>query len=514
MCLISRVDCKGCNAKDRVGFCPCDDVLAQSFDADTSSADNSPLRIYCPKFVWPTERKTTVHNCTKNKKATKNRTQLQILNDISYRQLTLWIPFCNLCKQPRFAMHDDDTAEEEGVDGGIEDIELEPNLLLQKEIRDRYQSGRLCGVETHIATGFINKPCETCINLETVLRGKVIRFIEQCDPVKAWAVWNWLLLRGTGRVDFWNHELKDTGIPDTKPPHRLLFRSMMSDGWKAITGVAWEDICDFGPPAEIPLSLTVHKLPFTDLWQWNGLAGIRGKPDPVVEAPPSPPSLDDGPQVNGSPTKESSLNVDLEANPSMKKQTSVVLKSSQRQEKSDTEATSRGPKDCHSSPTSSQSSFVASRNAKRRLSSDDDHPHKRIRFNISPRSSRSTDVASIANSNSVESEQDTSDLFGDKIIAAQTSTSATGKAITNGLASPSPDGVEQDNNIEDTNSDASQIHIGAGSDTEMGDAQSVNPDGHANLKLCDRGCWHLGSGRDADTLWHLPLGVKLDEDEQ
>ncbi|KAI1081954.1 hypothetical protein F5B20DRAFT_533854 [Whalleya microplaca] len=438
------------------------------FDPYTQQTVDNPTlqRIYCPELDWPSEELAECQTCNKSTRSRRRQSQTQT----NYRLITLWIPFCDLCKQPRFTVRDDETAEDQQVMGGIEGIEMELNFPLWKDIHTRYKSARSCQSEAYVTTGFIHRPCDTCIDLETVLRGRVIRFLDECQPVEAWAVWHWLLLRGAGLADFWNHEMKDAGLPDTMPPPRYAFQKLMSDGWRAKTGVAWEDVCDFGPPVECPLKLTPHREEFMDLSQWNRLAGIVGQPDPVVQPPPPPLDIDGSSQATpeteapkGSAEKESPRRDSDGSRPVKKVHFVISPKPGHAQLKdsellSNEERLAKYPKNatCQASPSNTSTS-----------SSDSVEPqHDSPKGHPSP--------ASIDDLFGDSEMNDTDDLFGD---------------------------IE----MNDVLSKGTEDLLG---DTEMNDVPSDGAKGHATLKKCDRGFWHLNDGTVPDYLWHLPLGVK------
>ncbi|RYO97092.1 hypothetical protein DL766_002387 [Monosporascus sp. MC13-8B] len=200
------------------------------------------------------------------------------LADEPYRELTLWIPCCTICKKPSFT-----------ADGGIDAIEFEPSAIFWKWLC-RLQGEKM--IATRLNTGFVHKPCETCVNLELELRCKVSDYLGACGNIEAWAVWNWLMVRGTGWVGFWNHESTNIGLPDAEPYPQKYFMRLMAEGWKARSGLPWEDTVDLNPPVSCTVAMNVHETPLLRLSQWNKLAGVVGRPDPVFQplAPPPTPA--------------------------------------------------------------------------------------------------------------------------------------------------------------------------------------------------------------------------------
>ncbi|RYP41857.1 hypothetical protein DL767_000686 [Monosporascus sp. MG133] len=198
------------------------------------------------------------------------------LADEPYRELTLWIPCCTICKKPSFT-----------PDGGIDGVEFEPSAIFWKWLC-RLQGEKM--IATRLRTGFIHKPCETCVNLEFELRQKVSDYVGACGNIEAWAVWNWLMMRGTGWVDFWNHESTNVGLPDAEPYPQKYFMRLMAEGWKAKSGLPWEDTVELDPPVSCTVAMNVHETPLLRLSQWNKLAGVVGRPDPVAPEPPPAPA--------------------------------------------------------------------------------------------------------------------------------------------------------------------------------------------------------------------------------
>ncbi|RYP26729.1 hypothetical protein DL768_011564 [Monosporascus sp. mg162] len=76
-------------------------------------------------------------------------------------------------------------------------------------------------------TRFVHKPCET------KLRHQASDYLGPCGNIEAWAAWNWLMMRGTGWVDFWNHESTNVGLPDAEPYPPKHFMRLTAEEWKA-----------------------------------------------------------------------------------------------------------------------------------------------------------------------------------------------------------------------------------------------------------------------------------------
>lgn len=188
-----------------------------------------------------------------------------------HRMLTLWIPFCTMCRRPSF-----------NHKGGIDGVEFEPGVMLWKWLKQLHGEKM---VVTQLTTGFIHKPCDTCIEKETRLRYNVFKFLSTASNPAAWSVWHWLLTRGTNWARFWNHDTLNVGLPDEPCYETKYFLQLMAVAWKARTGVAWEDTVDLDPPVSCPVATYLHQKPFLRLTHWNDLAGVFSRPDPVVQSP-------------------------------------------------------------------------------------------------------------------------------------------------------------------------------------------------------------------------------------
>ncbi|KAI1774667.1 hypothetical protein F4818DRAFT_418556 [Hypoxylon cercidicola] len=333
MCVISQTLCPRCGRKSQgYVFSPCCDFTSQITDQPDDTFFGH--RLSCPNFIWPIPGPipVKVQHCEDclyrpgysysavsiNEDSAGAAVDLyDIIADLTelhgeldgdekkddrhHRHLTLRIPYCDLCKKPYYCLSDNENTswfDEKEKDGGedsaeptIQGIEFEFSSILWKWMRltRLWQVKGHEAIEINLLTGFIHRPCNTCINRETVLRGKVILFIQRCDTSEAWAVWMWLMMRGSDQVNFWQHELRNLGLPALAPPIVLEYRALMATGWKARTGVAWEDIYDV-ELGEYPLLFTPHSEIFTSLSQWNAFARIYRQPDPVAMLPP--PLLD------------------------------------------------------------------------------------------------------------------------------------------------------------------------------------------------------------------------------
>lgn len=193
------------------------------------------------------------------------------------RTITLCIPCCTLCKYPSF--------DEEGA---IQDIEMEPDLTAIHALADLRLCEKVFAVK--IKTAFLHKPCKTCIDKETKLRGEVHKFLHRDCHIEAWSIWNWLILRSTGMVDFWNHQVMSVVIPNVEPAGKSKFMELMATGWKARSGVEWENTVDLGPLQPFWARLEYHDEPLLHLSQWNKLARVWGVPDPRPKNSPVSPS--------------------------------------------------------------------------------------------------------------------------------------------------------------------------------------------------------------------------------
>ncbi|KAI1392814.1 uncharacterized protein F4822DRAFT_426021 [Hypoxylon trugodes] len=234
-----------------------------------------PLRTYYDKTViglGPQLRKASRLNRNGNVEKidapnTDSNALRARLGELPHRVLTIRIPYCKLCNQP-----DMFTKKCRGKTiFGIKGVELEGNSILGKWWCSKAARP---WVSTEILTGFIHKPCTSCVDREIDMRRRVLEFRQTCNSLEAWAVWNWLTLRGTGLVDFFSHETTNIGLPDSEPPDLRQFQAIMANGWKARTGFPFEEVIELDNLC-ISLPFTPHHRPFLTLSEWNGFVGVR-----------------------------------------------------------------------------------------------------------------------------------------------------------------------------------------------------------------------------------------------
>ncbi|KAL7620310.1 hypothetical protein AAE478_009304 [Parahypoxylon ruwenzoriense] len=526
MCVLAKTLCPECGLLDNgFGIYLCDNIANQHFSDDVEYSVQHGFRFHCPDFLWPVPKLSVQYEyceecATKNishshkapkttlvceRKVCEGELKLKFkrenvqnhwmarLSEKPHRLLTLRIPCCNLCKKPTFFMNNNRKKGGDIPEGGIEGIELEPNSILQKWmflLREPWQESQ--AISTRIQTGFITKPCSTCINLETVLRGKVLQFVQKCEPVEAWAVWNWLSLRGSGQVNFWHHEMRNVGLPGIAPPHLIYFKSLMADGWRARTGVAWEEIVDFGPPTQCPLPLTIHREPFINLSQWNRFLGIFGESDPIIQPPPAP--LD----IEHIAIKDELLNRVPRPSPTP---TSDIL--------SPRKQAMRHPKN-HNDGQLGTSSLMHDQLPVQGVMNSQNHPtssHKRVHFEdqTTPLAKKLNDMVNHGVDELFldwdELGQDSDDLFGDKDVV-ETEVLAV-KPFVNGGEKASPD---------DHHSEAETNEPSEDSDVEMGNSSQEDADANlGEFERCEFDYWHLSGVRNSVACWALPLGVSPNE---
>ncbi|OTA92514.1 hypothetical protein M434DRAFT_323907 [Hypoxylon sp. CO27-5] len=330
MCQITSVCCPKCDGIDEAAISICPAILAR-LDAASTTFQNygngTPMLVHCPTLIWPPVRPVPMASqicdeCTFRLRPNDNvephwapRVMIKGFNEdgeieewsdrsephaswparlseVAHRQLTLRIPCCKLCGIPRFFFKKvPQYPNEENVRYGIEGIDLEFSSILWKWI---CSIRRKQFITVRLVTGFSIKPCRSCIDLETVLRGTVFKYLEKCNTSEAWGVWHWLAQRAIPEVEYWQNDTGTTEFTAAQPPDRKRFHSIMSAGWKARTGVDFSDailsISDSADHYEFPF--VKHKEPFTNLAQWNELAGIANKPIPSIVCPHPPIDLD------------------------------------------------------------------------------------------------------------------------------------------------------------------------------------------------------------------------------
>lgn len=316
MCRIANVCCDGCDRIDEAAIFVCPAVMAR-LDAASTTFQNfgngTPMLVHCPNFIWPPVLPAPMvsHLCdectfrlhpddsiehhwaprilTKGynddgkieemfDRCEPHANWPARLSEAAHRQLTLRIPCCKLCEVPRFSFKKVlSFPSTHNVRYGIGGIHLEFSSTLWKWI---CLIRRKQPITIRLSTGFSIKPCRSCIDDESVLRGKVFKYLETCSKNEAWGVWHWLAQRADPKVDFWQNNTEITDFTTADPPGKKGFHCIMSAGWKARTGVEFADailsVSDSVDHYEFPF--VQHKEPFTNLTQWNGLAGIRDKP--------------------------------------------------------------------------------------------------------------------------------------------------------------------------------------------------------------------------------------------
>ncbi|KAI1401012.1 hypothetical protein F4819DRAFT_487076 [Hypoxylon fuscum] len=470
---------------------------------------------HCPEFEWPVSGPLMVtrqlcDNCAFTYDPwnashgvgrdgnTIHDSWVARLSERPHRLLTLRIPLCKLCQNPRFFRI---PSGHGWYKIGIEGIELEINSVLAKWAW--LVQGKEA-LEIRLRTGFNIKPCSTCINRETVLRGRVLHFVEQCNSLEAWAVWNWLSKRGAGEVDFWNHETNNHGLPSKEPPSKKNFQTLMADGWRARTGIEWVDIDDRSKVSFIP-----HEELFNRVCQWNNFAGIVGKPDPDIKLPPAPLDVDHV-TFDYEPLLERASPRLIEAMPTSSTQHRCQYHHQQ-------ELTKEAPA---SKDTSQQTSLVSTQ------------------ANSHHSGSEHNSMNDYSDTEWEGLEQDPDDLFGDnQLEVMETSNSddsepsihQSNRSIGSSQSwSPttldhSAQGVDGNvlGSVENDDIGSSSV---LGSNDEAGNSSSSStlikstesndtmPDSTLGpLDQCEHGWWHMRGMDDPNMMWCLPIGVELGE---
>ncbi|KAI1868423.1 uncharacterized protein JN550_006339 [Neoarthrinium moseri] len=216
---------------------------------------------------------------------------LQRSSEARHRVLTAWIPRCNLCKT---TMVMEDKGHGDDGEEWIADMEYEPNGVLWKWLFALACKGPL---QTEIRTGFLLRPCQSCVLKEARLREQVCGFLQDSGPIRClgWLVYSWLLSRGTGNFPMFDHAAQNLGYPDTKPPTLREIMGLMAASWKRVTGVAWEQVGDLEAPSACDLAVIPHSKPFLKFDDWP-----RAKRDIPLEARHTLSSLNlGGDQVEG-----------------------------------------------------------------------------------------------------------------------------------------------------------------------------------------------------------------------
>ncbi|KAI1378733.1 hypothetical protein F4677DRAFT_465868 [Hypoxylon crocopeplum] len=535
MCGITRSRCRKCRQHFQ-GLQLCDRLVNKVNSSPSLLQTAQSARIFCPDFIWPPVYPVRVvtrlcNNCSEIPRYGEDpesdtpwgdqwRTpeftlEEALVSELCHCHLTLRIPLCSLCKSPTFFVKKDTTyATQDNYKFGIEGIEMDINSVLWKWM---VRAGRVLQdpVTTRIVTGFVNKPCSTCINLEMALRCKVSKYLVTCDPVEAWAVWDWLIRRCSGLANFWQHESHNAGLPNLPVPSGTNFRALMANGWKARTGVPWEAIHDLGmESSSLPFAPHPDGI-FRYLAQWNQLAGVVGKPVPIIQCPPQPLGYEN-------------LEIDYEHR-------------------------DHHGQDCSEDDNHGVNGHTNTRGAPNTPDSDsdssdsdsshyDDRPRKRARFNENPVSGTAyldsnAPPNGIHKANSVA--QPSSNGYHNGTVANGQVGSSSATTLNDGV-SPSQDSadIEWDSLAQDPNDlfgddlfgddEFAVKHPGGAAASS---AESSNGDHHnleivessppvvpqgtvsADFVLSEFGFWHLNGYTDPRLYWHLPIGVTPNEPE-
>ncbi|KAI0895807.1 hypothetical protein F4806DRAFT_496713 [Annulohypoxylon nitens] len=299
MCVLTSLLCPQCGVTDDYGIRICNNTkqICCEQAQGLENYNNSDFITRCPDFLWPPNQLMPVVKQTCDECTLKNNSDDEVptltcpkvrgarlngeedvkeweewsekhnhwaarLSEIPHRRLTLRIPCCDLCKKSTFFRRKILTYEEAVAEPilGIEGIEFEFNSILWKWLC--LTNGKQA-LATRLLTGFLAKPCATCIKKESRMRNE--------------------------HADIWRVApiFKPTTIPYLPKKHP--FMRTMSIEWKSRTGAAFEDIALYDHGGVI-LPFTPHKTPFVTLSQWNDLLGIRGHAvsTSTTENPPYP----------------------------------------------------------------------------------------------------------------------------------------------------------------------------------------------------------------------------------
>ncbi|KAI1409018.1 hypothetical protein F5Y13DRAFT_98361 [Hypoxylon sp. FL1857] len=331
MCVITKVHCPRCDVVNEAGMAVCQRILALLDAASMTHhnyASGESILVHCEDLVWPPVGPMPMvsqlcDECMFERRPDDNfqshwapSVEAKVLNDAgeiedwivrcqsnshwparlseaAHRELTLRIPCCKLCREPRFFFKKtgENTNKDEDKYAGIEGIQLEINSILWKwisTIRGKHP------ITVRLSTGFCIKPCRGCIDLESMLRGKVMRYLEACNETEAWGVWHWLTLRAIPQVSFWENKTELSDPSHMSRPDKRSFHAIMTAGWQARTGVDFADaILSVSDGVDhYDFAYIKHKEPFTDLAQWNELAGVVKKLVPTIKRPATPIDLD------------------------------------------------------------------------------------------------------------------------------------------------------------------------------------------------------------------------------
>ena len=199
--------------------------------------------------------------------------------------LTIWMPCCPVCKDPMV-----DPAR-----GGIVAIEFEPTSELWRwmAVNQRLVPHEVQAFQITIATGFIGKVCEICVNMEIVLRQQVKTYLQDTTRPRTWAVLTWLFHRGMLGRPFYDYAVPNLGFPDTKPPTDKEIMGLMTRSWERLAnGLTFGDcIVDSGPPVAYSAPLNRHQEPLMRLDQWVRLVEPQSNKRLNINSPPLPLNL-------------------------------------------------------------------------------------------------------------------------------------------------------------------------------------------------------------------------------
>ncbi|RYP53542.1 hypothetical protein DL768_001497 [Monosporascus sp. mg162] len=73
---------------------------------------------------------------------------------------------------------------------------------------------------------------------------------------------------------------------NAEPRLQKYFVQLMAAGWKAKSGLPWEDTVDLDPPVSCTVAMDVNERELLLLPHWNRLAGVGGTPDPAPRTVP------------------------------------------------------------------------------------------------------------------------------------------------------------------------------------------------------------------------------------
>lgn len=175
------------------------------------------------------------------------------------RFLSLWVPRCPICQQPTV------TEDYESV----ADLEFEPDGPFWAWLHNRKDQPTPM-VQTSVATGFMQKVCDTCIVRESRTRGLVNSFLKRSPHWgHKWLIVTWLQSRGLDLVPFHEHSTLNVGVPDRKPPSTRDIMRLMTLSWTRATGGLTFGDAATGDTSRAPL--VRHPFLFVSFSQWQDL---------------------------------------------------------------------------------------------------------------------------------------------------------------------------------------------------------------------------------------------------